>query len=295
VSSETRPRILVTGASGRLGRKLVRLWRRAGQDVVGAAGSRAQAGLLTLDLRSRDAVRALLDAEHPDVIVHAAAMTDVEACERDTASAFAINAESTAWLAAHAVEHAARLVYISTDYVFDGESGPYLENAAANPLSVYGHSKLAGERAALQAPGASVVRVGILYSYNGAVDGATVVSQVTAKLRRNESIALDGRRLKYPTLTDDVARALAAIIARRGAGVFHIAGPEPVSRYEWGRAIARCFGLDERLVERDDSSERGSAQRPRDVALIDSRLGFAHTPLLSGLELVRRQMSEEPG
>jgi dTDP-4-dehydrorhamnose reductase len=221
-------------------------------------------------------------------------MTDVDACEKDESLAMRINARASEVIAHHAARNAARYVYVSTDYVFDGETGPYEESSIPNPISAYGRSKLAGEAQALAYEHGTVLRVAILYGNTDPTSEPTLVTQVKSKLEQGKAIHLDGRRIKYPTLTEDVARALGSIVRRGETGIFHCANPQGISRYEWGLAIAASFDLDSRLVVRDDTVELGKpARRPFDVELFDTRMSFARTPLEVGLARIRRRLIKE--
>jgi dTDP-4-dehydrorhamnose reductase len=286
-------RVLITGATGRLGGALCQHFRGLGANVIGACGRRARAGFEPLDLASESSIRGLVERAGPEVVIHAAAMTNVDACEQDEASAVALNVRASDIIAEQAARRGARYVYISSDYVFDGESGPYLESSVPNPISTYGRSKLAGEKSALAEHGA-VVRVAILYGHTNPTSEPTLVSEVVSRLEQGRVIALDGKRIKYPTLTEDVARALEGILRNGESGIFHCGNPRGISRYEWGRSIAASFDLDERLVVRDDTVEQGKpARRPVDVELVDTRMNFVHTALEVGLARLRRRRIQE--
>ena len=243
---------LVTGASGFLGRRVLAELARD-RAVVGTYGSTGRPGLVHLDLGDERAVTAVLDRARPTAVVHAAAVTDPDTCERRPDLAWAINAAATGTIAAWCRRTGARMLYISTDYVFDGRSGPYDEAAAPSPLSAYGESKLAGERATLEAAGGAVLRVAILYGFNADDDKPTVPTAVVARLRLEQEVRLDGRRVKYPTEIGDVARIVRGLLAGDARGIYHACNPEPMSRYEWGLATALAFQLDPGLVGRDDT------------------------------------------
>ena len=145
--------ILVTGAGGLVGSRVVARLAAAGEKAVGIG--RAQ-----VDLRDAGRLRALLDDLRPDGIIHCGAMTDVDGCEKDPEGAWAVNAAAVEVLA----RSRARLTAISTDYVFDGEKGDYSEDDIPNPRGVYARSKRAGEEAALRASDRAVCRVAVVYS-----------------------------------------------------------------------------------------------------------------------------------
>src|SRR6516225_2414911 len=192
-------RVVITGAGGQLGQDLVRLFRHAGSrhEVNGFRRDR-------LDVGDRDAVLQLMGALRPDVIVHAGAWTAVDACEADPDRAYRVNALGTRHVAQAARLTGAHVVYISTDYVFDGTATrPYREWDDPNPLSVYGRSKLAGEKEVLAGvPRVAVVRTSWVFSTHGANMLKTVL-RLSAE--RPELAFVDDQR-GCPTSTEDLAR-----------------------------------------------------------------------------------------
>lgn len=229
-------RVLVTGAGGGLGREVVAVCEAAGDDVI--AADRA-----ALDVGDRDAVLGAITTLRPDAVVHAAAWTDVDGCEADPERAFRDNALAARHVADGCRRAGAHLCHVSTDYVFDGDKGgPYHEWDDPNPLSVYGRSKLAGEREVLALlPGATVVRTSWLSGRHGR-------SAVRAVL---DAAADPGRELAYvddqrgsPTFTADLAPALRRLVAGRFAGLYHVVNGGSASRYELARDVLAAAGHD---------------------------------------------------
>ena len=284
--------ILITGASGFLGRKLMRFacWP---DPVIGTHGRNPIPGSRPLDLASEQNIAQLIQEIRPRWVIHTAAMTDVDACEREPGLATKINSRATALLAEACRQQGSKLIYVSTDYVFAGEKERYDVDTTPDPLSHYGLSKWEGERHTLAVAGNAVVRVAILYGYNGSDDKVTVVSKIVNALRAGKPIHLDGLRIKYPTLIDDVASAIHQVMERNLDGVFHVCAPTPLTRYQWGQHIAEAFHLDVNLVVRDDSVEQGGlAKRPRNVWMPDRRLKLRHTPLDQALAGIKAAMEE---
>lgn len=227
-------RVLITGGGGQLGRALVRAFAPA--DVV-VACDRAQ-----LDVTDAEAARRLLARQRPDVVVHCAAMTDTQACERDPQRAFAVNAGGAQHVALACADVGARLVAISTNEVFDGAATePYAEDAPASALNAYGRSKLEGERRIAAVGGdALTVRTSWLYGEGGANFVTKVLDAGAA-----------GRRLRFvtdevasPTSAGDLAAAVAALLRREApAGVYHLANEGTASRYGWACEILRLAGI----------------------------------------------------
>ena len=225
-------RALVTGAGGQLGQDLVAAF--AGWEVV-AAGHR------DLDVGDRDGVLGTVLGLQPDVVVHAAAWTAVDDCERDPDRAFRVNALGCRHVADACRRAGAYLCTVSTDYVFDGTSDhPYDEWAIPNPASVYGRSKLAGEGEALTlAPGASVVRTSWLCGAGGPNFVKTMLR--LADSGPPEVTVVDDQR-GCPTFTEDLAAAIRRLVAARLPGLFHVTNAGPTSWWGLAREVFELAG-----------------------------------------------------
>jgi dTDP-4-dehydrorhamnose reductase len=286
-------KILVTGASGLLGKKVFH-FLQSYYEVVGTRFTHKSPGLAKLDLSDLNNISTFLDGVKPDLVIHTAAFVDVKLSEQYAPLAKRINADSTLEIGRWCEKHGARLIYISTDYVFDGESGPYYENSEPYPIQIYGYTKLLGEMLLHYHPCGAVVRVAILHGVNDAFDKQTVTTNVIRSLKAQEQLVLDHGRVKYPTLIDDVAKGLLQIIVDDSCGVFHIAGQEPVTRFEWAMRVAKVFHLKESLLVPDVNLEKDTIpRRPRDVKLINTRLHFEPHGFDESLEIIKKQMEEE--
>jgi dTDP-4-dehydrorhamnose reductase len=248
--------ILVTGANGLVGsRLLARLAAEGGHDVlaVGRGMLRDPAPprvrYVELDLLRPDSLQALIEREEPAAILHAAAMTDVDACERDPASARLVNELATAAAAAGARRVSARLVALSTDYVFDGEAGPYGEEARPNPRGVYAVTKLAGERAVQELlPSASIARVAVIFSGRRGAK-KTFASAAADAFAQGKEVKVFHDQIVSPTLADNAAEMVLGILRKGGpcaAGASHPARPEHRTAACWS---ARLTGVQEGSVE----------------------------------------------
>ncbi len=284
-------RLLVTGASGLLGINLA-LDASAQHTVVGLVHSHAlnDAPFETLpaDLSRPESIARVLEHARPDAVVHAAAMASLDACEAQPELAWRVNAESPGWLAEACRKRGARLLYVSTDAVFDGTRGGWREEDEPNPLSVYARSKLAGERAVLEAyPQAIVVRVNFYgWSLNG--------QRSLAEFFFNHLSA--GRQMMgftdvffCPLLANHLAGVLVKMLAQGLNGVYHAVSRECLSKYDFGVALARRFGLDETLIRPASVAEAGlAAARSPDLRLSSAKLanalGEALPDQASGLE-----------
>jgi dTDP-4-dehydrorhamnose reductase len=290
-------KILLFGAQGQVGHELLPLLSARG-DVVALARPE-------LDFSDLDAVRRALGRDRPTLIVNTAAYNEVDRAETDTAAAFRLNAEFPALLARYAKDEGAALIHYSTDFVFDGEKGaPYVESDATNPLSAYGRSKLAGERAIeeLGAP-ALVLRTAWVYSLRR----KSFVSMMLKLAREREAISVVTDQVGSPTYCRDLAAATAGIVDRLGPnplaaalearGIYHAAGGGQCSRAELALA---ALELDPKRAEQRVTTVTrvtadafpAPARRPRSSPLscekLETRLGVSLPPWREALERALR-------
>jgi len=262
-ASDAGPRagILVTGASGYLGRELLAQARAAGRNVIGTHLTNATADL-SLDVCDRAAVDELMARVRPAAVVHTAYLQGGDRMRL-------VNVDGAAHVAAAAARHGARLVHLSTDFVFDGElARPYREDDPPNPVNEYGASKLDGEHAVMETHGdALVIRTSLIY--DGAEPGSTERMVLDALAGRAE-VAFFEDELRSPVARGDFAAALLELAELPQRGVLHLAGPEPVSRLEFARLIAAAHGADPTRLRAGRSAGQ-AARRPLDCVLDSSR------------------------
>ena len=272
-------RVLVTGAEGQVGSEIVaELERRAAArlrgpslDVVGA--SRAE-----LDVSDRDAVLALLAAVEPDLVIHTAAFTAVDACETDPDRAFAVNALGTRHVAEGSRSAGAHLCYLSTDYVFDGtKDGPYDEWDSPRPMSVYGRSKYGGE---LETdPGATVVRT----SWVSGTSGKNMVKTVLRLGAGDGPLRFVDDQKGSPTVASDLARAVVELSLTRRPGLFHVTNQGEATWYSLACHVLESAGLDPARVEpvaTKDLLPARPAPRPANSVLDNAALRLSGLPML---------------
>jgi dTDP-4-dehydrorhamnose reductase len=240
--------VLITGGNGQLGRALQRL---------------APAGRSTVAHRS--AVFAAVERYRPSLIIHAAAMTDVDGCERDPARARAINAQGTAHVASAARAAGAALVYVSTNYVFDGEADePYREDDQPHPISVYGSSKLAGEQAVREiAPAHWIVRTAMLYDESG----RNFVNTMLRLAAQRPSLVGVADQFGNPTYAADLAVAIWRLVEHPVYGIYHLTNEGVASWYEWAVELLRLAGLMTPIQPVPASSFQRAATPPRNGVL----------------------------
>jgi dTDP-4-dehydrorhamnose reductase len=251
-----RPRVLVTGASGFLGGFAVAAMRRRA-DVVTLSRTNAD---LCVDLTDARAMEAALATARADAVLHLAAMARMPACAKDPDGAQAINARVPGELAA---SFGRRFLYVSTDLVFDGRRAPYRAADPVAPLSVYGQTKAEGEERVLAA-GGRVVRISLLCGPDDR--GRCASAMVRAAIAARQPVTLFTNEYRTPLHAADAARSLADWLLRDGGpALCHLAGPERLSRWEFGQRLCRAHSLPTDLLL---AAECQDASRPRDVSLV---------------------------
>ncbi len=254
-------KVLVTGAGGQVGTELVA--RFAGHEVVAPDHA-------TLDVGDRDAVLGTITSTRPDAIVHAAAWTAVDACESDPERAFRDNALATRHVADGARRIGAHVVYVSTDYVFDGtKDTPYFEWDHPDPASVYGRSKLGGEREL--DPGSTIVRTSWVCGYNG----PNMVKTILRLAAEHDTLSFVDDQIGHPTFADDLAAVIGDLTVARIPGIFHATNQGVVSWYEFARSVLEASGADPDRVQpirTADLEPPRPAPRPANSVLVNFAL-----------------------
>jgi dTDP-4-dehydrorhamnose reductase len=270
--SRTERTALVIGASGQVGRSAAQALAAAGWRVVGTFSTRPVEGLVQVDLLDDAALRALVRDVRPAACVLSSALTHVDRCEDEPALAEAINARAPGIVADACREVGARLLYISTEYVFDGAAGPYGEDDLPAPLCVYGATKLEGERRVLaRSPDALAVRTTVVFSEDPL--GKNFVTQLRDRLGAGQRMRVPADQVSSPTYAPDLGAALAALAARHDTGILNVVGPDVLDRLAFARAAARALGLDEGLLDAVSTAALGQrARRPLRAGLRIDRL-----------------------
>lgn len=262
-------RVLVTGAGGQVGTELVRAFH--GHEVVATTSGQ-------VDVTDRDAVLGAITSTAPDAVVHAAAWTDVDGCESGLDRAYAVNALSCRHVAEGARIVGARVCYLSTDYVFDGESpAPYNEWDQTSPRSVYGHTKLAGEREL--GSGHTIVRTSWVFGEHG----KNIVKTILRLAAGQETLPFIDDQIGHPTAAEDLASMIVRLVVERRPGLFHVTNQGAVSWYEFARSVMEAAGLEPDRVQpvaTKDFEPPRPAHRPANSVLDNAALR------LSGIELL---------
>ena len=278
-------RCVVTGSNGLVGSRVCALLEKKGHEVVGLGrGPRRTAGASTYvecDLTREGDVAAALRSAAPEVILHPASMTEVDACERAPEQAFAANVTAAAAVARSARELGAHLVHVSTDYVFDGEHGPYDEQALPNPRGVYALTKHMGEQAARAfVPGCAIARTAVVFGWPAA-GRPNFGAWLVGSLQQGQPVKLFQDQFVSPSWADSVAAMLAELGERKLGGVWNTCGADVVDRFTFGRALCEVFGFDAGLL---------TPTRLADMKLASPR------PLRSGLKVdkARAHLENKP-
>ena len=228
--------LLVVGAKGMLGRDLMGILHSSfsNDEIIGW-------DIEEMDIQKEDESVAKIEKLGPEIVIHIAAYTDVDGCELDKEKAFAVNAEGTKHVALAASKCRAKMVYLSTDYVFDGEKGePYLESDSPRPLNVYGHSKLKGEQYVQEwVKDSLIIRTQWLYG----PFGKNFVASILQQAREKSALSIVNDQIGSPTYTADLAKAISGLIQFDARGIFHVTNSDLCTWYTFGKAILELSGV----------------------------------------------------
>ena len=291
-------KILITGANGLLGQHLVKLLLdTTAHDIIATGKGEPRCVVqdsrlhyYALDITDGMAVHLLFEKLLPDTIVHCAALTQADECELNPIKAWEINVTATRFIVDAAKKINAFLIFISTDFVFDGMNGPYKETDTVNPVSYYGSTKVAAEKAVAESglPYA-IARTCLLYGNILIGTRSNIVSWVKENLEQGKKIKVVGDQWRTPTYVEDLAKGILLIVEKKATGFFHISGEDFLSPYDMAVATADYLHLDKSVMEKVDASVfTQSAKRPAKTGFIIDKakleLGYAHLSFTEGLQ-----------
>lgn len=295
-------RILVTGANGLLGQKLSHLLDQNPQVELIATGrgpsrvALSRGTYVTLDVTSEAAIADVFAGHRPDVVIHTAAMTQVDQCESEREACWLQNVTAVEYLSRACAGSGIHLIHLSTDFVFDGSHGPLDETAEPHPISHYGESKLAAEKLvqALPTPW-TIVRTVLVYGVSADPSRSNIVLWVKASLEAGKTIRVVSDQWRTPTLAEDLAAGCWLAARQHASGIYHISGAELMTPYDIALRTAEHFGLNQALIEKTDSTTfTQPARRPLKTGFIIDKarreLGYLPHSFQEGLELVRKQL-----
>lgn len=256
-------KILITGTHGLLGQYLLKDLSAAGHSVIATGRGNPRIEINDypnciyelMEITDEAQTKQVIEKTTPDIIVHAAAMAQPDACELDKDACIATNIEATRFIAAAAKNVGAKLVYISTDFVFSGDAGPYKEEDAAHPINFYGQSKLDSE-AIVQQSGIdwAIVRTVLVYGNIMVGTRSNMVTWVKDNLEQKKPIKVVSDQVRTPTYVGDLSKGIVLVIEKNATGIFHISGEEVFTPYEMAVEVADFFELDKSLMEKVDAS-----------------------------------------
>jgi len=295
-------RILITGANGLLGQKLVELITESGHELI-ATSKGTNRNLLVrgyqyekLDITVKEDVENLLMRHKPDVVINTAGMTNVDQCETEQDECRALNVTAVDHLIKACKQTGSHLVHLSTDFIFDGEDGPYDEEATPNPLSFYGKSKLAGEGLILQSDiNWSIARTVLVYGHVNKMSRTNIVLWVKDSLEVGKKLTIVDDQWRTPTFAEDLAKGCLLIAEKGAKGVYNISGNDLLTPYELSLITAEAFGLDVTLITQVDSSTfTQPAKRPPKTGFIIEKarkeLGYVPHGFKESLNLLKAQL-----
>jgi dTDP-4-dehydrorhamnose reductase len=263
-------RIVITGASGLLGSKVAELALAAGHDVIAICNQHPtiRGNPVRVDLRNTEEIRKVLVENAPDAVIHAASITDVDYCERNPTLAMETNGKATGTIAHVCNELKSFLVYVSSDYVFDGQTGLYVEGDRPRPVNVYGQSKLLGEQEASNLAGDyCTVRTSVIFGW-GREYRPNIATWLLDRLAKAQSLNIINGQFASPTFSTHLAKMLLDVTLRRITGTIHLAGTDRINRYEFAVKLAQEFGYDTKLlVPTLTEAANWYAKRPADSSL----------------------------
>ena len=258
-------KLLITGASGLYGSKLAKLALAKGNEVYSSdiQSLSVYGNFVKMDISGKQQVEAAFKTIKPDVVVHAASLTDVDKCETNKELAWKVNVEGTKNVVEAAQSAGSFLIYISTDYVFSGEKGNYKETDKPNPVNYYGLTKLKAEETVQTQPEYFIARPSVIYGSTPAAGKVNFALWIIETLRRGGRVKIVTDQWNTPTLNTNLAEMTLEVVERRLTGIYHLCGATRVSRFEFATQIAQTHNLNTDLIDKALSSQfTWPAKRP---------------------------------
>lgn len=295
-------KILITGANGLLGQKLVHLLQQQENIQLIATARSASVQRISkdefqlLDATNKNQVEEIIGTVKPDVVIHTAAMTNVDQCETDREGCWLNNVTAVEYLVAACQQHNVHLVHVSTDFIFDGTVGPLDETATPNPVNFYGESKLAAEKLVIDSSLSwSILRTVLVYGISNDLSRSNIVLWVKKSLEDGKNISVVNDQWRTPTLAEDLAIGCYLAAIKKVTGIYNISGKDFMSPYDIAIQTASFFKLDTSLITATDSTKfKQPAVRPMKTGFIIDKakkeLGYAPHSFLEGLEILSKQI-----
>ncbi len=289
-------KILVTGTNGLLGQNLIHQLAGMNHQVIatGRGPQRispdASINYFDLDITSVKRTRKFIRQHGPDILIHCAAMTQVDDCERDRERSLMVNVLSTETMLDACTGGSTHFIFLSTDFVFDGTKGNYSEEDPVNPVNWYGETKVLAEKKVAEYSGAwAIARTCLLYGVPIHGSRPNIISWVRSALEKGEHIRVVNDQVRTPTNVLDFATGIRLILEQGARGHFHLSGNDIMTPYELAIAVADYFSFDRNLIEAVDANSFSQlGKRPMktgfNISKARQELGFSPCSLQSGLE-----------
>ncbi len=296
-------KILITGSNGLLGQKLVPLLVQQ-VDIQLIATSRGTNRMdftdgyeyQSLDITDAQQVAEVIEKIRPDAIIHTAAMTNVDQCESEKDLCWAMNVKAVEYLVEACEKYQIFLCHLSTDFVFDGQSGPYREEDLPSPVSFYGWSKYAAEEVVKRSKCPwSIVRTVLVYGITNDMSRSNIILWVKSSLEQQKAIRVVTDQFRTPTLAEDLAMGCWLVVNKKAEGIFHISGKDFLTPYEMAIKTADFFQLDKSLISKVDAKNfaQPAKRPPRTGFVLDkaiSVLEYNPVSFEEGIEVLAGQM-----
>ena len=298
-------KILITGSNGLLGQKLVKLIleKEEYELIATSRGENRIAELYpqmtyeSLDICNQSEIDSIFDKYQPEIIINTAAMTNVDQCETEREACWDLNVNSVKNLVNASEKHDSHLIHLSTDFIFDGEDGPYDEDAKANPVSYYGESKLAAEEIVKEAKcNWAILRTILVYGISHDMSRSNIILWVKNSLEQGKEIKVVNDQWRTPTLAEDLAIGCYLTSQKEATGIYNISGKDFLNPYEMAIKTANFFSLDKSLIEEVDGSIFTQlAKRPPKTGFILDKakndLGYNPVSFEEGIKILSKQMA----
>lgn len=284
-------RMLIVGVTGFVGSRLARAARKHFEVIGGSRACDERSGTISLDITQRASVRRAFELAKPELVVHLAAMSDIDRCESERDTAEQVNYLGAKNVAEECARAGARLIYTSSDAVFDGTKQIYYEHDPMTPANWYGETKARAERAIAELlPTAAIVRVSLVLGHSALPGGNSYLQKVIGNLKAGNQIITPTFEYRNPIDVETLCELLLELAARHDAtGIFHIGATDKMSRYDLARAIAEQLGYDPALIVPQTEMVPGRAPRGRDDFLVTQRVRqFCRTPIPTCRDVIER-------
>jgi dTDP-4-dehydrorhamnose reductase len=296
-------KILITGSNGLLGQKIIYGYKNDSSVTLVATArgenrmqDKSGYAYVELDITNREQVFRVLREQNPDTVINTAAMTNVDACEEDKAGCDLLNVTAVQFLADACNELNIHLIHLSTDFIFDGENGPYAEDDEPNPLSYYGESKLLAEKIVEECTCPwTIIRTVLVIGITEGMSRSNIVLWAKGALEKGQKINVVDDQFRTPTLAEDLADGCMLVAKQKATGIFNVSGKDFMSIYELVQHVAHHFKLPTHLIQKSSSdSLNQAAKRPPITGFILEKamgqLGYNPHSFTEALEIIDSQI-----